>query len=212
MSELAHSLEARFVIKDFVDQKINLAAADDLPFQLPHGVAGVVDDQTEAPGSRLFRPLSLRSASQPPTEPGRLIIGDDTVEALMLDMSTQVSGGWSSPLLVAFTELEGDREALRALVAQRVEDMLVTIGESQRAGESPVFPVALADGFTSPMLFEFLRRFPLSTKGLTVFMELVHRDLKKAYNAGYKVHGEWGELAWDRLLDSMSVSMSALVD
>jgi hypothetical protein len=207
MSNLAHAIAGFTInVRDVLEREQQVKVQN-LRVPVPSlggQTEGVVDTQTEAQRDSTIP--SPSSGTLPPAQRGKLVISEDTADALMRDMSGQISQEWSSPLLLAFAEFEGDREAMRKLIATRLVDMLVTIGRTQREDPSMIFPIASAKGFTPPMLHEFLRRFPLSTEGLFEFMPLAHRDLKQAYNNDFKVHGEWGQLVWDRATGEMRIS------
>ena len=86
------------------------------------------------------------------------------------------------------------------MVSQRLEDLLVTVSERNANGDG--FPIAVGDrGFSPPVMYEFLRTFPLSAEGLSKVMRLALRDLKSSYNNGYQIHGLTWVLHWDRVQD-----------
>lgn len=155
------------------------------------------------PRSDDIQAQSQRSKATRKTNPGRLQLSSDVVGFFIADVSQLISQGWISPLLISIEPLLEDGGAVQEFLEVSVENILVAVGEDQAAGELEHFPIALAEpsGFSPPMTFEFLRRFPLSPVALSSFMRLVLRDLKSSYAEGYCVHGDWGRLAWDKVTD-----------
>jgi len=137
-----------------------------------------------------------------------LDISDETMGILMDDISVQVRDGWSSPLLDAFYDLQKDHGALREELVGRVENMLVAIGRKSPTEGGTEYIVSTPIGFTPPVMHDFLLLFPLSQNNLLRFMTSVHKDIVRAYNHGYRVHGEWGNVVWDEKNKKMSVVVS----